>query len=97
MPLDGLISGSTDYEARILFPRGNQESPSPLTVQIDSELEGLGFDLPEPVGKPNASVMKIKGDIRFLPGGETIESAGFAENGLAWQVGFRAARCGMGF
>ncbi|MGB5719406.1 MAG: YhdP family protein [Woeseiaceae bacterium] len=88
VPLEGLISGSTDYESRILFPRGNLESPSPLTIQIDSELEGLGLQLPEPVGKTDSAAMKIKGDIRFLSGGEAIESAGFAENGTAWQVGF---------
>jgi len=88
VPLEGLISGSTQYEARILFPSGKQETPSPLTIQIDSELEGLAFNLPEPVGKPEASAMKVKGDIRFIPGGEVIESAGFADNGLAWQVAF---------
>ena len=88
VPLDGMIGGSTDYTARILFPRGGQEAPSPLTIQIDSELQGLGFALPEPVGKTAAAAMKIRGDIRILPGGDTIESAGFAENGLAWQVGF---------
>ncbi len=88
VPLNGLISGSSDYETRILFPRGQQESPSPLTIQIDTELEGMTFNMPEPVGKPAATVMKVKGDIRFLPGGERIESAGFAENGMVWQVAF---------
>ena len=88
VPLDGLISGSSDYETRILFPRGKQETPSPLTIQIDTELEGMAFNMPEPVGKPAATVMKVKGDIRFLPGGERIESAGFAENGMVWQVAF---------
>jgi len=88
VPLDGLISGSSDYETRILFPRGKQETPSPLTIQIDTELAGMAFDMPEPVGKPAATAMKVKGDLRFLPGGERIESAGFAENGLVWQVGF---------
>jgi uncharacterized protein (TIGR02099 family) len=88
VPLDGLISGITQYETRILFPRGEQETPSPLTVQIDSELTGLGIGLPEPVGKPAGAALKIKSDIRFLPGGEAIESAGVAENGLAWQLAF---------
>lgn len=88
MPLEGLISGGTDYETRILFPRGRQETPSPLTIQIDSDLRGLGFALPEPVGKPDATTMKVRGDIRFMPGGEVIESAGYAENGIAWQIAF---------
>ena len=88
VPLEGLISGSSEYETRILFPRGKQETPSPLTIQIDTEFDGIGFDMPEPIGKPAATAMKVKGDIRLFPGGERIESAGFAENGLAWQVGF---------
>lgn len=88
VPLEGLIGGSTRYETRILFPRGKQATPSPLTIQIDSELEGLALNLPEPVGKPEASAMQLRGDIRFIPGGEVIESAGFADNGLAWKVAF---------
>ncbi len=88
MPLEGLITGGTDYEARILFPRGKQETPSPLTIEIDTDLEGLGLGLPEPVGKPDGTAMKVRGDIRFIPGGEVIESAGFAENGIAWQIAF---------
>ena len=88
VPLDGLINGSKDYETRILFPAGDQEVPSPLTVQIASDLEGLGFDLPDPVGKAAESPLQIEGDIRFMPGGEKIESAGLADNGLAWQVAF---------
>ncbi len=88
VPLDGLIIGSSEYETRILFPRVEQETPSPLTIQIDTELEGMAFNMPDPVGKPAATVMKVKGDIRFLRGGERIESAGFAENGMVWQVAF---------
>lgn len=86
LPLDGLISGSTNYAARLLFPRGAQESP--LTIQIDSDLEGLGVSLPEPVEKPPAARLGFKGDIRFMPGGRVIESAGAADNGIAWQVAF---------
>ena len=88
VPLEGLISGATRYEARILFPRGRRETPQPLTIQIDSNLEGLGFALPEPVSKPENSSLQIRGDIRFMPGGERIESAGFAETPLAWRLAF---------
>ena len=97
VPLEGLISGSTQYETRILFPRGKQETPPPLTIQIDSELEGMALNLPEPLGKPEASAMTVEGDIRFIPGGEVIESAGFAENGLAWKVAFGRLENGWDF
>jgi uncharacterized protein (TIGR02099 family) len=89
VPLDGLISGATSYKSRLLFPRGKQENPPPFTVQIDSDLEGLGFAFPEPLSKPEDSAMQLRGDIRFMPGGEVIESAGFADSGITWQVAFR--------
>jgi len=88
VPLEGLISGAADYETRILFPRGSQETLAPLTVQIDSDLDGMGLGFPEPVSKAAETPMQLRADIRFLPGGDTIESAGFAENGAAWQVAF---------
>jgi uncharacterized protein (TIGR02099 family) len=87
-PLEGLISGMTPYQARILFPSGKVENKSPLTIQIESGLDGLGFAVPEPLGKSAEPVLRMYGDIRFMPGGEIIESAGFAENRLAWQMTF---------
>ena len=87
-PLEGLVSGATPYQARILFPSGKLETKSPLTIQIDSDLVGLGFELPEPVGKPADATLQMSGDIRFMPGGEVIESAGFAEDRVAWQLAF---------
>ena len=87
-PLEGLINGATAYQARILFPNNKEELQSPLTIQIDSDLEGLGFSLPAPVGKEPDTTLQVYGDIRFMPGGEVIESSGFAENLLAWQLTF---------
>ena len=88
VPMDGLIKGAAVYQARILFPSGKMETKSPLTVQIESDLNGLELLLPVPVGKPADSSLQISGDIRFMPGGEFIESAFFAENRIAWQLAF---------
>jgi len=87
-PLEGLVSGATPYQARILFPSGKLETKSPLTIEIDSDLVGLGFQLPEPVGKSADALLPMSGDIRFMAGGEVIESAGIAENRVAWQLAF---------
>jgi len=87
-PLDGLISGATPYEARILFPNSKAATPTPLTIQIDSDLEGFAVELPEPLNKPREEPLQLYADIRFLAGGEEIESTGVAENQFAWQVGF---------
>ena len=87
-PLDGLVSGAAPYQARILFPDNKLDVQTPLTIQVDSDLEGLGFSLPAPVSKAADSTLQVYGDIRFMPGGESIESSGFAENLLAWQLAF---------
>jgi uncharacterized protein (TIGR02099 family) len=88
MPLVGLVDGATPYQARILFPSGNSETPSPMTIQIDSDLFGLAFDLPEPVGKIADASLQTHSDIRFLSGGETIVAEGWAEDLLSWQLVF---------
>jgi uncharacterized protein (TIGR02099 family) len=86
VPLEGLIEGATEYEARIMFPRGKQEDAPPFTVQIESMLEGLALNFPDPAGKIADDSLGFRGDIRFMAGGELIESAGSADNGLAWTL-----------
>jgi uncharacterized protein (TIGR02099 family) len=88
VPAEGLISGATNYRTRILFPSGKVDDPAPLTIKIDTDLEGMALLLPEPVGKSADSALQVSGDIRFLPNGEGIESAGFAENRIAWELAF---------
>ena len=88
VPMEGLVSGATVYQTRILFPDGKAEDPSPLTIRIDTDFEGMTFLLPDPVGKTAESSLQVSGDIRFLPDGAGIESAGFAENRIAWELVF---------
>ncbi len=88
VPLEGLVSGSAHYQAEILFPDGKASQPSPLTIRIDTELQGLAFELPEPVAKAAESIMPFSGELRFMPGGEVIESSGVADERIAWQVAF---------
>ncbi|MEJ2257548.1 MAG: YhdP family protein, partial [Woeseiaceae bacterium] len=88
LPLDNIIEGRTAYEARILFPRGGDENSPPFAVRITSPLRGMALRLPEPLAKPANEEMLIRGDIRFIPGGERIESAGFADPDIGWQLAF---------
>ncbi len=87
-PLQGLVSGAALYEADVLFPSSKVASKSPLTIQIRSDLVGLGFELPQPVNKVAQEALSIFGEIRFMPDGEVIESVGFAEDLLSWQLAF---------
>ena len=64
-----------------------------FTIDIESDLQGLELALPEPAGKTADRALQIRGDLRFLPDGQGIESAGFAENRIAWQLAFRPEDC----
>ena len=88
VPLEGLIEGAAPYEARLLFPRGGQEPKPPFTIRIASPLRGMALNLPDPVGKAADESMLLRGDIRFMAGGERIESEGRAGDDLAWQLLF---------
>lgn len=88
VPLEGLVAGHAFYRTQILFPNGKAPEPSPLTIRIDTELEGLAFELPEPVAKPAESIMPFSGELRFITGGEVIELSGAADNRIAWEIAF---------
>ena len=88
VPLEGRIEGAAPFEARILFPRGKQEPKTPFTIRIASSLRGLALQLPEPLGKPADTSVFVRGDIRFMPGGQRIETAGRAATDIAWDLGF---------
>lgn len=88
-PLDGMISGATRYDARVLFPRGGRQPPPVFTIEVESDLQGLGLALPEPAGKDADDALQVRGNLRFLPDGEGIESAGFTENLIAWHLDFK--------
>ncbi len=89
VPLEGFVIGAAPYEARILFPNSKAESPAPLTIEIVSELEGLAVDLPQPANKAPQASLPVTGNIRFLAGGDAIESSGTVENLLTWQLAFK--------
>lgn len=88
LPLAGRISGEAAYTARLLFPRGNIEEPSSFTVEVASDLVGLAFDYPAPLGKPAEDSIDFSGDIYLPRGGERIESKGSAGDLLSWQIAF---------
>jgi len=87
-PLDGLIEGRVAYQARVLFPKSDVESPAPLTVEIASDLQGLAIVLPPPLAKKADEALAVSGDIRFMPDGDRIESAGVAADQFTWRLAF---------
>jgi uncharacterized protein YhdP len=88
LPLSGRVTGQAEYAARLLFPRGKIEEPTPFTIEVVSDLAGFMIDLPQPLNKPLYETIDFAASI-FLPkGGENIESTGVAGDLLSWQVAF---------
>ncbi len=86
LPIAGRMTGVSDFSARLLFPRGKVDDPSPFTIQLASTLEGFTVDLPRPLGKPAEQAVEFGASI-FLPkGGQLVETTGVAGDVLSWQV-----------
>lgn len=88
LPLTGRLAGATAYRAQLLFPRGGQETPAPLSVRVESSLAGLSVALPAPFDKPSETLRQLQGELLFIPGGEHIESRGRIDDELRWDIGF---------
>jgi uncharacterized protein (TIGR02099 family) len=87
LPLKDRVTGASGFSARLLFPRGKIDEPSPFTIQIASDLEGFVVDLPRPLGKQAGDVVDFGASI-FLPkGGQLVETTGVAGDVFSWQVG----------
>ena len=87
LPLEGLLSGSTRYDAKILFPYGKTDEPAPLHVSIETSLEGLAVKLPVPAGKKLDEIRSLSMDIKF-PEPDRIDSFGSSTDGITWSASF---------
>jgi len=86
LPLSDRVTGESGFSARLLFPRGKVEDPSPFTIQIASDLQGFVVDLPRPLGKAADQAVNFGASI-FLPkGGELVQTTGVAGDVFSWQV-----------
>lgn len=88
LPLEGLVQGETAYSARLLFPRGKAETPSPFTIEIETDLAGLGLDLPKPLQKMPDDSVAVSARIELPQGSERIVSTGTVTDLLSWELTF---------
>lgn len=86
-PVDGLVIGRTTYSASVRFPRRGSEEPVPVHLAIDSNLEGLGLTLPEPLAKPADEPSRLALDIQF-PGPGRIVASGALADRARWSADF---------
>lgn len=82
------ISGATDFEARLLFARGQEDDQQPFQIDLTSDLDGLGIDLPEPMRKNAADKLPLSAVMRLPSGSESIFTTGLAQDLLSWRLDF---------
>ncbi len=88
VPLPDDLTGQTNYEARLLFARGQEQDQQPFQVELYSDLEGLAINLPQPLGKPAEAVLPVTGRLQMPAGGVEIVTTGTAQDLLSWRIEF---------
>jgi uncharacterized protein (TIGR02099 family) len=86
LPLSGRVTGETAFSARLLFPAGKVEEPVPFTIQLSSDLEGLGIALPRPLGKDAADAIDLGVTIRMPKGADRVATTGVAGDLFSWRA-----------
>ncbi|MEO0998784.1 MAG: DUF3971 domain-containing protein, partial [Pseudomonadota bacterium] len=104
-PLLGAVDGAAPYRATVRFPGQGNETPVPLTVRVDTDLEGMAVTLPAPLTKAAAVPQATRLDVRFLEdgvievGGRYGERAGwlliFNRDETRWQLTRGNVRAGL--
>ncbi|MEO1580846.1 MAG: YhdP family protein [Pseudomonadota bacterium] len=57
LPIEGKVDGTATFDARLKLPKRSlddpePESPLPVALTLETDLDGISVDLPYPVGKP---------------------------------------------
>ena len=86
LPLSGRVTGETGFAARLMFPSGKVEEPSPFTIQLSSDLKGLAVALPRPLGKAAEDVVDLGVTVRMPKGAERVATSGVAGDIFSWQA-----------
>ena len=88
VPLQDALGGETDYEARILFARGQEEDQQPFRVELETDLLGMEIALPQPLSKAPDDSLAVRGELRMESESDEIFTVGMAENLLSWRIDF---------
>lgn len=90
-PLDGLISGTALFNARLFFPARNEEGSAPFRIEVESDMRGFGVHLPAPFDKAEDELAPLSFNVD-IPGDEQIETGGRYRDDLLWNLLFRKTR-----
>ncbi|HEX2138606.1 MAG TPA: YhdP family protein, partial [Woeseiaceae bacterium] len=93
VPLEDRLQGSTTYDATVSFPRPGIEDPAPLSIAIESDLNGLAVELPEPLGKSADTVRLLSLELAFPQAGK-IAASGKLSDTAEWSLAFDRMEAG---
>jgi uncharacterized protein (TIGR02099 family) len=87
-PLSELLKGSAAYNATVRFPRAGLPEPTPLSIAVQSRLQGMEVNIPPPIGKSIGEERAVSFSIE-LPGAGRIRSFGNLADDVRWTLDFR--------
>ncbi len=90
LPLAGRLHGSTTYAATVSFPKAGDEHSEPLTIEIESDLNGFALEFPEPLGKTGGTVRPLSFGLAFPEPGR-IAAFGSLSRTVKWRLGLMRA------
>jgi uncharacterized protein (TIGR02099 family) len=95
-PLSELLKGSAAYDATVSFPRAGLPEPTPLSIAVQSGLEGMAVNIPPPIGKSIGDERQVSFSIE-LPAAGRIRSFGNLADDVRWTLDFRRGDTGWDF
>ena len=96
VPLAGRLRGGTTYDAAVRFPDPGAQVPAPLSIGIESDLNGLALDVPGPIGKPAGIVRPLSLELAFPEAGR-IAVTGSLSDAAQWRLAFTRGTAGWDF
>lgn len=86
LPLGERFDGRMDYGVDVLFPAAGSDTAAPLTVRVETDLAGIGSNLPPPFSKAADDLLPVGAVLTFPAGGGEIITEGRAANTFAWRM-----------
>ncbi|MDZ7770282.1 MAG: YhdP family protein [Woeseiaceae bacterium] len=96
LPIDGIAGGETPFSAILLFPRGGLADPEPFSLTVETDLNGMGLNLPAPLGKPADMARPLSLTVDF-PAIGSVNAHGSYGDDIEWNLEFEKRDDGWDF
>ncbi len=83
--LQGILGGSSQYNASLQFPRSGEAEPATLQLIVNSNLEGMYISLPTPLLKTAETIQPLLLELQFPEVGR-VDGIGKLGDQFAWSA-----------